>query len=165
MNRSTDPHSMWPWAIAGALAFVVLAYVVMIRLSLTHPSVPAATDHYADAARYDEILAERKAAAALGWDVDVGSCEVAVAADRCRLLVRVRDRTRAPIAGLTGSIDARRPDDAALDRHGPITDLGEGLYEASLAIGRSGVYALELRLHGGEGAWVGVREASLEVVP
>lgn len=150
--------NVWPWAIATALAFVVSAYVVMIQISLRHPSAPVAGDHYAVAERYDEVLARRKAAEALGWNVEVVACPRGPLAEQCRVALDVRDGHGQPLLGMQGTLDARRSDDVSLDRSATLHERGDGRYTADLALTRGGFYIIEVRLEGPAGSWLGSRQ-------
>lgn len=162
MKPKRDTHNVWPYAIAAALTCVVLAYAVMIRISLRHPSAPAADDHYAEAERYDSVLAERRRAEALGWKIQVGACREGLHAGVCRVEVGVEDPRGSPLSGLSGTLGARRSDDASWDRDGELHATGPGRYTTDLALGRGGFYTLEIRLQGPQGTWVGAREALID---
>lgn len=161
MNPTKPALQVWPWAIAAALAFVVLAYVVMIRISLRHPSAPVPGDAYAQAEHHDELLARRRAAQALGWRVDVVACPSGPAAERCEVVLEVRDAHGEPVLDLHGMVEARRADDASLDRTAAVEERGAGRYAADLPLARGGLYALDVTLEGPAGTWLGSREALL----
>jgi nitrogen fixation protein FixH len=143
------------------LGIVFVANGIMVSKALEHPSAPAAKDHYVEAEHYDEVLAEREAAAALGWTVDVQACPRGVDSG-CALTITVADRDGAPVPGLSGSVAASRADTTALDRTGTLEAAAPGRYRTVLDLAEGGAYRFELRLTGGDAPWVGSRDVIVE---
>lgn len=150
----------WPWGIGLGLGAVVVANAIMIHVAVSHPSAPAARDHYGESLRWDEVRAERARAQALGWRVELEACDGAPEA--CVVRLRVRDPSGVPVRDLRGRLRVQRADDPALDREAEVTATATpGDYEAALALARPGLYAVSIRLEGGPAPWVDERRMSL----
>lgn len=158
MTRSTaPPRSYWPLGIAASLGVVFVANAIMISQAIDHPSAPAAEDHYLESEHYEEVLAEREAAAAMGWSVDVKACPDGFV-DTCHVTVAVTDASAKRVSGLSGSVAASRADTTDLDRTATLEAAAPGVYRAVLELGEGGQYHLDLRLNGAETPWVGQRQ-------
>lgn len=48
MNVRVGPEVLWPLGIALALLAVIVAYAVMIRIAILHPSILVSPDPYAE---------------------------------------------------------------------------------------------------------------------
>lgn len=157
MSQAPKTRNWWPIGIVAGLGVVFVANAIMITLALRNPSVMASEDPYGDALDYDRVIAERAATAALGWQVEFDVCTQgpSPAPERgCVVTFTVRDRDGHAVEGLSGAIEARRGDDAALDRVASVSERGEGRYEAVLALARPGLYELSVHLDGGPSPWV-----------
>lgn len=151
MNDRSEKRSWWPYGIVGGLGVVAVANAIMITCALQNPSVRVSEDPYGDSLDYDRVIAERDAAKALGWTVELSPCSN----EACTVSLLVRDADGRPVDGLAGTIRAERGDDAGLDREGELLARGEGRYEGSLGLARHGLYAVSVRLEGGPAPWVG----------
>lgn len=165
----------WPWGIGLGLGLVVAVNAWMVHLAISHPSVPASADHYAESIRWDEIQAERARAQALGWRVELRPCPRLRDREQdrehdhehgCTIRLQVRDTAGAPVIGLHGHVRAQRADDAALDREAPVYAGGSaGDYEASLSLARPGLYTVSIRLEGSDAPWVDERSVEIRGAP
>ncbi|MCA9652111.1 MAG: FixH family protein [Myxococcales bacterium] len=149
-------RSPWPWGIGIGLGVVVVANAIMIHIALSHPSAPAAADHYAESQRWSEVQAERQRAQELGWTVELRPC-AQLDASGCALRLEVRDAQGEVVPGLHGRVSAQRADDVTLDRDAELAEISAGEYEGTLALARPGLYALSIRLEGGPAPWVDER--------
>lgn len=147
-------RGVWIGIIAG-LGFVVAANAVMISVAVSNQPALETDDHYGEAMRYDEVIEARAATAALGWRVDVQSCEGALSP--CTFQLSVTDAGGEAVGDLNGELLLRRADTASLDRTAPITSLGGGRYEAEFDLGAAGLYELNLDLRGDAGDFVDKR--------
>ena len=157
MNRSPR-RGLWPWGIAIGLVAMVSINLTMVWIAVSHPSAPAAEDHYAEAEHYDELFEARTRALALGWSVVLRACEPSQS-DDCTVEIEVRDAETRPIRGLSGRVEAQRSDDETLDRRAELTEEGDGRYHARLDLARRGLYTFSLQLEGGSDPWIGERRA------
>lgn len=153
MKDEQQGRSWWPLGIVAGLSIVAVANAIMITYALQNPSVRVSEDPYLDGLHYDEVIAERRASEALGWDVDIDVCATGMG-ETCEVALVVRDRSGAPVRGLTGSVDARRGDNEALDRNASFEELSDGRYLASVGLATGGLYELSIRLEGGPSPWV-----------
>ena len=87
MSERENERSWWPMGIVAGLGVVFVANAIMITFALTNPSVMVSEDPYADALAYDRVIAERDAAKALGWSVELSPCDD----DTCTVTMLVRD--------------------------------------------------------------------------
>lgn len=97
---------------------------------------------YTQGLRYNDVLRERRAQAALGWRV--GS-ELAPHASGARLLVRIEDRSGAPVEGAAVSGVLRWAPSVSGDRALSFVPLGRGLYAAELGALTPGRWDLRAR--------------------
>lgn len=136
-------HRAWPVGIVVGLGFVVVANAIMIGIALSHPSVPAAEDHWAESLDWDRELAQRERSAALGWSVvEIGaSAELPGAVE-----LRVVDREGRALTGLSGTLALERSDSDRFDRELKLVELGEGRYRSAEGVPQSGSFELELAL-------------------
>lgn len=150
-------RSLWPWAITAGLTIAVSLNLTMVWIALSHRSAMAPGDTELDALAFDDTIARRRAAAALGWRVRVVPCQVD-AQGQCTLELEVVDRSGHAVEGLHGHAMARRADDSRFDRSTELHATGPGRYRGSFPPGAAGAYALEIELAGGEAPWLGTRE-------
>ena len=107
MHTLTATHrrtawSYFPYAMAGALGFVVVVNIGMVWSAVqTFPGV-AALDVFDYSNSYDTVLAQAAREAALGWTVR----PVGEAASQALVL---RDNGDRPLTGATVTAQARRP--------------------------------------------------------
>lgn len=100
---------------------------------------------YTQGLRYNDVLRERRAQAALGWRV---VSELAPNAGGARLLVRIEDRSGAPVdvASVNGVL--RWAPSESGDRALSFEALGSGLYAADLGALTPGRWDLRARAEG-----------------
>lgn len=154
-------RSPWPWAIALGLGAGVAANLWMVSIAVRNGSVPVPGDIQHELVAYEEVAQAHRAAAALGWRVDLDRCvpeATTDAAAACRMAVHVTDESGHAVTGLHGSIVARRGDDAAFDREAQLVARDGGDYEVVLPLVRGGLYRLDVALQGGAAPWLGTRE-------
>jgi nitrogen fixation protein FixH len=137
----------WPIGIGVGLGAVAIANAIMISIALSHPSAPAAEDHWAESLAWDRELELRERSAALGWSV----ASLTRVDDR-RLAVELIDAEGRPLAGLEGSVTLERSDSAAHDRSFALREAGEGRYLGLDELPSAGLYRLtfDLRASSGE---------------
>ncbi|MGE0829770.1 MAG: FixH family protein [Hyphomonadaceae bacterium] len=113
-------------AFFGAIIAINVGFTIAALNTFPGEDAPRA---YVQGVRYNEILAEKRAQAALGWRA---SAALQSEADGAALLVRVIDREGRGVNGLWLEGALRRPLDARLDRALSFTPAGDGLYRAAL---------------------------------
>lgn len=159
MTTMAQPRTFWPWGIVLGLALGVTVLVTMGTIAFRHRSAMVLGDPDRDALDFDRVLVDRRAAAALGWRIELDGCATLVDG-ACVLVVQVRDREGHALADVEGELVATRGDDARWDRTAAI-EPSAGSYRSVLPIGRGGLYRISLRLVRGDEVWIGERELLL----
>lgn len=150
---SVSSPNRWPMAIVGALVGVAVVQAAFVFIASHNPPVLVSETAYADAQQYDAVIEARRAAAALGWRV-----EVAPSVDG--VIYRVADAAGAPVRGLGGTLRYARADTTAADAERPFVEVEPGAYRAQRPA-MSGVFRLSARLDGGRAPWVDSRAVVL----
>jgi nitrogen fixation protein FixH len=132
--------------IAGIVASYVLVNGAMFWFSLEAPSDLVRADYYAQSKLVDEALAAQAASDRSGWRVALPPAQESPDA----VSFRVLDERGDPVAGLSGSAQAYRPSDAALDQPLALGESAEapGTYVARFARPAPGLWELRLELKG-----------------
>ena len=136
------PHVTWPAFIIALFAASALSTVSMLWIARSDGGAQVIEDYYARAVAWDDTAERRAASAALGWTttVEIGPLD---GADLMRsVVVVVRDSLGRPVDGLTGSVQAFRPQYASARAAAALAP----------APGRAGAYRLRLPLHE-QGLW------------
>jgi nitrogen fixation protein FixH len=117
--RSIEP---WPLILAGGLLLMMAISLSFYAIARTHPDAVLVQDAYEAGLRYNALLAERRAAAALGVDL-----ELAVARGDTGIDVRVvvRDRNGARVAADAVVVRRERPAEGGLDADFRLTPDGD----------------------------------------
>ncbi len=126
MTAPTERKSRWiPWVFVGMFAVVTSVNAVMIWFALTTFTGLDHGDPYGRGIAYNDVLAEERAQARLGW-------AAAVLADADGLDLRVEDRLQQPLDGAVVSARVRRPVDAGLDFDAVLEPTAAGQYHADI---------------------------------
>lgn len=160
-GRGGKRRSLWPWAIAGGLTLAVGINLTMVWIAVANRSPLVPGDIEQDALDYDQAIARKRATAALGWRVTLGTCRIG-ADGACEVVLEVVDRDGHGIAGLQGTIVSRRADDPRFDREAEIRELGVGRYGGTLQSSARGLHALSIALEHGDETWSDTRELWVE---
>lgn len=143
----------WPWFIGGLLLTVVVANAIMLTIATGTPPILEDDDAYQTSLRYDEVIAARAAAKALGWRAEVQQADG-------RLEWRMLDAQAQPVRGLAGQLVLRRADTAQHDRTLALAEAAPGVYRADWA-GTPGAYRVDVQLDRGDERWIETREMRL----
>jgi nitrogen fixation protein FixH len=132
--------------IAGIIASYVLVNGVMFWVSLQAPADLVRADYYAESKRVDEAQAAQAASGRTGWRVTLPPAQARPDA----VTFQVLDAGGAPVAGLSGSVQAYRPSEAALDQPLALAEPAgaPGTYVARFARPAPGLWELRLELTG-----------------
>jgi nitrogen fixation protein FixH len=133
-----------PIAVIAGLSGVVITNLIMIGIALSHPSLPASVDHWAESLAWEQELERRAHSRELGWSI------AALAREGQALEITVVDAEQRPLAGLRGRVTLRRADRGD-DLELTLVELGEGRYRGEPAIPSAGLYQLELALDDASG--------------
>jgi nitrogen fixation protein FixH len=123
-----------------------------IALVVNDPSFAAEEHAYERGLEWDEELERRGAQAGLGWSVAVIPPPAGAPGE---VLVRVRTRDGAPVAGLAGSVAAFHNAFAAIVVNATLLEREPGEYVAALHAERAGLWQWRIALDGAAGAWAG----------
>jgi nitrogen fixation protein FixH len=124
MSETTTRKSLWiPWTFIAFFGVVTAVNAVMIWLALTTFTGLDRDEPYVRGVGYNDVLAEERRQAALGW-----TAEVAASPDR--LAVEVTDRREQPLRGAVVYAQVTRPVNAALDFTTDLAAVEPGRYVA-----------------------------------
>jgi nitrogen fixation protein FixH len=138
--------------VLGAL-LVFFAAVIAINVAFTIAAVrtfPGEDERrsYTQGLRYNDLLAERRAQAALGWRV---RSYLAPAESGARIVVVLHDGKGLPLEGAAIDGVLRWPPAQSGDRTLAFKPLGEGRYGAEVGAITTGRWTLRARAHDGAG--------------
>ncbi len=131
------PHIAWGAFVVGLLLFSVGTSVGLMFIARAHDAriVP---DYYHQAVQYDSLRSAQVAGDRLGWTLALAATDSGVA-------VELADSTGAPLIGLTGSVQTRRPDDAEAGPAVPLVQTAPGRYRAAVGLDRAGLWEVTVR--------------------
>jgi nitrogen fixation protein FixH len=150
------PAGWWyPWLFVGGMLIVIVVNAVLVFAALdTFPGLET-TDHYRKGLAYNANLAAAREQRERGWKVDLSfAADAATAAEQGRGTLRVRfaDRDGEPLAGLSVTAMLTRPAHAGHDFEVPLRNLGEGVYQATVALPLRGLWEARILARSGGGA-------------
>ena len=138
------------WDAMVTLIVVIFALVLgvngaMLWFTLSNPIQLVSSSYYEESKNYGQVMDEARASDATGWGIEIVNDGAATPG---RTVVAIVDRSGRPVTGLTGSIHAYRPSDAALDEELPVSELSAlpGRYEAHFRRPTSGRWELRFSL-------------------
>lgn len=137
--------------LAGLLLFFAAIIAINIAFAVAAVRTFPGEDErrsYTQGLRYNDVLAERRAQAANGWRA---RSELAQTASGARVLVRLADRTGAPIAGAVVEGVLRWAPNESGDRALTFVSQGDGLYSADLGALTPGRWDLRARAYKQDG--------------
>lgn len=147
-------RNYWPLGIVGMLLTVVVANVIMVSIAHRTPPILESDNAYEAGQKHDAVLAERAAAAALGWQV-----EVRQAPDG--LWWTLRDSAGKPVVGLAGQVSLSRADTEQHDAIAAFEEVEPGDYRATWA-GVPGHYRARVELTREAERWIATRQMNLK---
>lgn len=157
--NQSDPNqpqgrNYWPLGIVGMLLTVVIANVIMVSIAQRAQPILESDNAYEAGQQHDAVLADRAAAAALGWKVEVHQ-----ASDG--LWWTLRDAADKPVEGLAGQVNLTRGDTERHDANMAFEEITPGAYRAAWA-GASGQYRARVELTRAAERWIGTRQMNLK---
>jgi nitrogen fixation protein FixH len=133
-NRGT--RSIIPWLFPAGLGLVVLVNMVLLWFALgTFPGVVTG-NAYERGRKYNQVLAQDAAIAALGWHVDVGF----QAGHGDAVVVRYAGPDGKPITGLEPRAIFARPVGDPVRLEARLREDAPGVYKADLALPHRGLW-------------------------
>ena len=140
MSERTEKRSAWiPWVFVGAFAVVIAANGALIAFSLASFSGVSTEDAYRRGLAFNQVIAEKRAADALGWRLD-GRLDAGG-----WLEATLSDGDGAGLAGAEVVARLLRPTQAGHDIDVALAPLGGGRYGAIVALPLAGQWELRLR--------------------
>lgn len=139
---------LWPGMIFGLIGLNIGVVAVTIYAATSDRSFAVEPGYDVRALAWDEVAAQRRENARLGW-----SATVEPAADARTVLVRLTDAAGAPVRGAAVEMTAFASVRAADRTHAwadPSEDDGPGAYRASIDLARPGLW--EFRITARRGA-------------
>lgn len=157
-------RNLWPLGIILGLAFVVTTNMVMVYIAIQHPSVPETEHHWEESLAFNEEYALREQSQAKGWRLAVHPCASLDQDDQCTLKIEILDKDNKQVPDLAGTVSLRRGDHTQSDREVSLLASGN-TYLARFAMGRRGVYTIEVHTTGQAQSWKSSRRMSIEPLP
>jgi nitrogen fixation protein FixH len=135
--------------VAVFISSIIVANAIFITLALrTFPGVTTGKP-YLEGVRYNDRLAEKARADALGWTASIE--EVVRDEGRARIVLALKDADGAPLRGLDLGGELRRPAHEGEDRRIDFAALSDGTYEATLNGVEPGLWILTAAAEGPAG--------------
>lgn len=130
--------------LIGCFAVVLAVNVLMVWYALTSWTGLVSDSAYEDGLAYDQMLAEGKAEAALGW-------KAAIAYDKDgRLTVQLADSHSQPLAGFRLAAQFLRPTSEGHDRSLQLTEVSPGNYAGLLVLPLPGQWDVRVTVSDGQ---------------
>jgi nitrogen fixation protein FixH len=130
-------------AIVGVLAVTVGANVAMMVAARDPNAYVVEPDYYHKAVNWDSTMAQARASAALGWQVDAALRDWTP--QGTTLLVQLADSTGAPLAGADVKVELINNLSPETPVHVIPAEAGGGRYEAQVVLPRPGLWELRLQ--------------------
>lgn len=134
----------WGSLVIGLLGTQVLIGVGSIIIATGDPSAAVVPDYYQKALNWDEERASQAASDALGWQTEITVSDGVDRTGRRTLLVRLLDRGGQAVEDATVSARLYHHARAAQSQTVQFRDRGNGYYTAVPAMGRAGLWQMEL---------------------
>jgi nitrogen fixation protein FixH len=131
-------------AIVGVLAVTVGANVAMMVAARDPNAYVVEPDYYHKAVNWDSTMAQARASAALGWQVDAALRDWTP--QGTTLLVQLADSTGAPLAGADVKVELINNLSPETPVHAAPADAGGGRYESRVVLARPGLWELRLQV-------------------
>ena len=143
------PGSWWPPIIAGALAFHVISSLVVVYMATSDPSYAVEDNYYQKAVAWDEKRAQDRVNAYLGWTLEFSVEPPTRPGEQPALEVTLRDANNEHLIGAVVTVETfhnARGDNIV---RAVLTDVGSGVYRASLPMRRNGRWELRFTVDRG----------------
>ena len=138
----------WPGLIVSILGMSVLVQAYLVYRATSDNGPQVLDDYYTKETQYDETVAAKQASSRLGWSAEVTLLD-ANEPSRRHVQVIISDMDGTPLSGLTGSVELRSPALAAPLGTAKFTELGPGLYRATVKgtnVERAGLFDTTVKL-------------------
>jgi nitrogen fixation protein FixH len=138
-----SPQTRWTIIIVALLGSSLLVHGIMLVVALSDSSFAVEENYEQKAADWDERMRQRQFNRALDWSVDI---DTAVAGPRGEVEVSVTllDAQNAPIDDASLTLETFHNARATRKLRESLPARGDGLYQAVLPMGQSGVWEFRL---------------------
>lgn len=143
---TTEPkrHLLWPLMIVALLAGHVLAVLVMVYVATRDRSFAVEPDYYQKALHWDDIAAQQRENARLGWTVAIAVGSSTSPLGQRTVSCRLSDRAGKPLEGAIIDVIAFAHVRADERLAGVMESQGSGVYETTLRLRRKGLWEFRL---------------------
>lgn len=150
-RRAESRHRrFWVGLVVVLLSAQALLMLVTVYLTVTDGSFAVEPDYYQQSMDWDATMAQRRRNEQLGWQLQLSLADQASVFGERKLLCRLNDRQGVPIDGavidLVAFSHARGNDRSSAT----MTPVGEGRYETTLRLSRSGKWEFRLAVQQGD---------------
>ncbi len=145
------PHIFWPGLVVSILSFTVVSHIALLFAINSDQGVQIEEDYYQRALAWDDLQALRKSSDDKGWTVNLYVADPTTAAPARQVTITVTDTAGAPVTGLTGDLELRRPSRSgtlSTNAFEAIPD-APGAYRCEVAIPEGGLWDFTLRARHG----------------
>ncbi|MFN3202696.1 MAG: FixH family protein [Bradymonadia bacterium] len=162
-RASKGKFNPWPWGIGLGLTIVVVVNLYVVYLSRQNAPTLTRSDYYQAGVDFEQTLEAKRASQALGWQPEVSVCPAGSSEGICEVAFRLKDADGRALAGLSGTLVARRADSATHDAKVGFDDMGHGLYIAKVPISKTGYWRLATTFTAeGQTPWLDARRVHID---
>ena len=145
-----DPATRWKLVPAAILVPTVIFAAWRIHISLDDPHFSVPEDYYQEGVHFDEELERRAASDALEW---AAVLEPSTRAEGGGVRLTLTDAEGVPVEGASGELVAFHNSYPAQAQDATWRETAPGVYDADLALDRSGIWRWRVHLVRGEDRW------------
>lgn len=135
----------WAWIAVALLVTHTSAMIAAVVIAVEDPSFTTVPDYYQRAVDWDSTQARRAASGALGWESTVTASALGD-----RLVVVLTDREGRSVTGAVGAVSAYHHAATKEIRTVPFEERGDGVYFATLDVGRVGAWQVTVEAERGD---------------
>ncbi len=155
------PHLLWPGMVLAFLGFTVATQAGLLMASRSGGGPQIEADYYRRSLQWDAQRALQASSADLGWHLQISS-PVEVGGGQRRLEVSIEDALGAPVVGLEGKLEVRRPSKVgAFEVALRPVEGRPGVYSAQAPMGEPGLWDLTLCVERGAQVFLAVRRVDI----
>jgi nitrogen fixation protein FixH len=135
----------WAWIAAALLVTHTSAMIAAVVIAVEDPSFTTVPDYYRRAVDWDSLQARRAASGVLGWESTVTASALGD-----RLVITLTDLEGRPVTDVVGTVSAYHHAATREIRTVPLEERGDGVYFATLDVGRVGAWQVTVEAARGD---------------